>query len=837
VPRLEIRRAERLSVQEIGDQPITIGRSSGNDVALLNLHVSRKHCVIERGEDGNLRVRDLESVSGTWVNGDRVTQCTLFAGDRVSVGPYDLIIRGGPEDASLVSRNAALESAMSHVALDEDTGIPVEGPSALILNLKREIEEEQKRRADALAQVAQLHSQIEELTQQRDEAAQQRDEATRQRDDAARLNERAMLLELEDESAESGEWDVAQADAREDVAEAQPDERDQQILALQEQLAEQRERADAAEARLADLTAELESMRQSALEWQAYAESLASAAPAGRSASDGAASREVETLRASVRESEERIAALSAEVESLRAGAVSAEDARTRIATLTTEIESLRAAASSAGEAGKRIAALTAEVESLRSRADDAAAQASAADEVAGQIAELEGTIQIERGRAQAAEARATELAARLEEASRLAQAAEQADELQRLIEIERNRVDSASTRLGELESQLAQVSQERADDLERIAGLTAALENAQRLLAEAQSSAEVTEAERRTAAGQLEEAQAELARWRAQADDNVRALETERAHAADLNRALEEAWHKIEEMAEGLRAMESRVEEMEAASVQAGERAAEALAQHLAEIERLTSTEAGLRNEVERMRQPDAAPASVAELQSQLETARNSLHHALARADELEQAAADLRARIEELEERLRTADERHEAALSVKDRHIHDLRSTGEQLRQRLNNLEATKYAASEKAERALRTLNVLQGQIRSLDDATSKVSALQDRLAQVEAAWVQTDESLETTTGDNQEELQLVVQQRQQLGQELELLNKARDAAVASLRDSALRLRSLAERETPVLTTGASATATAPKTQDPGEPAGQKVGAGRKWWKFGG
>ena len=47
----------------------------------------------------------------------------------------------------------------------------------------------------------------------------------------------------------------------------------------------------------------------------------------------------------------------------------------------------------------------------------------------------------------------------------------------------------------------------------------------------------------------------------------------------------------------------------------------------------------------------------------------------------------------------------------------------------------------------------------------------------------------------------------------------------------------LRSLAERETPALTTGASATATAPKTQDPGEPAGQRVGAGRKWWKFGG
>ena len=62
-----------------------------------------------------------------------------------------------------------------------------------------------------------------------------------------------------------------------DRGQRQCDERDQQILALQEQLAEQRERADAAEARLADLTAELESMRQSALEWQAYAESLASA--------------------------------------------------------------------------------------------------------------------------------------------------------------------------------------------------------------------------------------------------------------------------------------------------------------------------------------------------------------------------------------------------------------------------------------------------------------------------------------------------------------------------------------------------------------------------------
>jgi hypothetical protein len=76
---------------------------------------------------------------------------------------------------------------------------------------------------------------------------------------------------------------------------------------------------------------------------------------------------------------------------------------------------------------------------------------------------------------------------------------------------------------------------------------------------------------------------------------------------------------------------------------------------------------------------------------------------------------------------------------------------------------------------------------------------------------------------------------VQQRQRLGAELEQLNKARDAAVASLRDSAMRLRSLAEREAPTLVTTTTTTAAPLKSQDPREPAEQK--GGRKWWKFGG
>jgi hypothetical protein len=71
--------------------PLTIGRGSGNDVALPeDDYASTRHARIEPRRDG-IWVEDIGSTNGTFVNGIRLTrERRLAAGDIVRVGETDL---------------------------------------------------------------------------------------------------------------------------------------------------------------------------------------------------------------------------------------------------------------------------------------------------------------------------------------------------------------------------------------------------------------------------------------------------------------------------------------------------------------------------------------------------------------------------------------------------------------------------------------------------------------------------------------------------------------------------------------------------------------------------
>lgn len=70
---------------QLGDQPITIGRSVDADIVLLDERASRIHCGV-RLWDGDFYIKDLKSRNGTWVNNHKVDVAKLKAGDVIRVG-------------------------------------------------------------------------------------------------------------------------------------------------------------------------------------------------------------------------------------------------------------------------------------------------------------------------------------------------------------------------------------------------------------------------------------------------------------------------------------------------------------------------------------------------------------------------------------------------------------------------------------------------------------------------------------------------------------------------------------------------------------------------------
>jgi hypothetical protein len=74
------------------DPPITIGRSLDNDVILQYPTVSRQHAqIIFR--HGRWLLRDAGSTHGSWVNGHRIQECILRAGDVISLGDAVIQVR------------------------------------------------------------------------------------------------------------------------------------------------------------------------------------------------------------------------------------------------------------------------------------------------------------------------------------------------------------------------------------------------------------------------------------------------------------------------------------------------------------------------------------------------------------------------------------------------------------------------------------------------------------------------------------------------------------------------------------------------------------------------
>ncbi|MBI3097767.1 MAG: FHA domain-containing protein, partial [Planctomycetes bacterium] len=79
----------RGAVEEIFDlrgTVVSMGRSSENTILVEDKQSSRKHCQVEKTEEGDWKLVDLESRNGTKVNGAVVNQHLLKDGDRIEIG-------------------------------------------------------------------------------------------------------------------------------------------------------------------------------------------------------------------------------------------------------------------------------------------------------------------------------------------------------------------------------------------------------------------------------------------------------------------------------------------------------------------------------------------------------------------------------------------------------------------------------------------------------------------------------------------------------------------------------------------------------------------------------
>lgn len=262
VAELQVRKLGDVKQLQLGSEStITIGRSSENAVVLSDRTVSRRHCVIEILSDA-VRLRDLESRYGTKVNGETIDEAELHDGDRVRVGPYELVVTGiaaAPTDADA----SAGEPAGIPIAEDETTTDADRGGDELTLDMDEQAAgaaELEQREAELAGKQETLRKDRAKLRRERAKLKKQRQQLADERDqleaDRAAL-EKDALLGKADRSADD---DQAELDRQREALAAERDqlEADRKALQDQQQALEQQqgaltERADRVQQREEDL--------------------------------------------------------------------------------------------------------------------------------------------------------------------------------------------------------------------------------------------------------------------------------------------------------------------------------------------------------------------------------------------------------------------------------------------------------------------------------------------------------------------------------------------------------------------------------------------------------
>jgi len=103
----------------------TIGNGDANDIVVKAKGVNGFHADVKVDENGAVSITDINTQSGTWVNGNRIEAATAIeAGDVITVGGVELEVVAGDEGEKtlVLSGTALLEAGAGCWSLIADSG-------------------------------------------------------------------------------------------------------------------------------------------------------------------------------------------------------------------------------------------------------------------------------------------------------------------------------------------------------------------------------------------------------------------------------------------------------------------------------------------------------------------------------------------------------------------------------------------------------------------------------------------------------------------------------------------------------------------------------------------
>lgn len=121
MPKLILKFKESVLKEFVFDKDtLTVGRADDNDIKIDNMAVSGHHAKFVR-ENGDFVLIDLNSLNGTFVNGQKVSKWILQNSDLVTVGKHTLVFQDERADKKGLTATTEFKAPEGTVMLDART--------------------------------------------------------------------------------------------------------------------------------------------------------------------------------------------------------------------------------------------------------------------------------------------------------------------------------------------------------------------------------------------------------------------------------------------------------------------------------------------------------------------------------------------------------------------------------------------------------------------------------------------------------------------------------------------------------------------------------------------